>query len=70
MKATLTFNLPDEKDDLLCAQRGSEYLSIIQELDEFLRSKIKYAPDDVKKEVIDTYQEVRDFLTGLKNDIL
>jgi hypothetical protein len=38
------------------------------ELDQSLRSKTKYAPDDLPQEKYDAYQEVRDKLRELMSD--
>jgi len=50
MKATLTFDLPDEKDDFNLANNGRNYLSSLWDLDEYLRGchKHKSFPKDVK----------------------
>ena len=43
MKATLTFNLPDEKGDFELAQHGWKYQSVLYQLDQqFLRPITKH----------------------------
>ena len=42
MKATLTFNLPDDNSDFLLAQRGKDYYSYLWDLDQDLRSWLKH----------------------------
>lgn len=64
----LKFKLPEEEEAFYYAQEGISYSIVIEELDNFLRNKIKYAPDDANQIVIDTYQEIRDHLTSLVNE--
>lgn len=49
MKATLIFNLPEEKEDHLDALRGSSLKWAIEEFDQWLRQLRKYQD----KEVVD-----------------
>ena len=42
MKATLTFNLPEDNDEFTLAQRGREYYSYLWDLDQDLRSWLKH----------------------------
>ena len=70
MKATLTFNLADESDaashDMMLQAGGLH--SALWELDSWLRSKIKHAPEGVPQNVLDAYQEVRDYLHNELNE--
>lgn len=55
MKVTLTFDLPEEKDELFQALHGADWEYVIWQLDEeFLRKEIKYNDKP--------YQPVRDRL--------
>lgn len=45
MKATLEFNLPDNQHDFDCAIDGAKWMSAMWDLNEWLRSQTKYAPD-------------------------
>ena len=59
-QVVLKFNLPEDKDELTLAQKGSDFWSCLRELDEECRSKLKYGhkfktPDDV-------FEWVRDFI--------
>lgn len=45
MHVTLTFNLPEERDALMDALRGTEWKLALWELDCWLRDKLKYSPD-------------------------
>jgi hypothetical protein len=42
MRAHLSFNLPDDKDDFRLAQMGPELYSIVFELDQKLRGYLKH----------------------------
>ena len=65
MKATLEFNLPDDQDDFVLATNGLKFWSVLWELDQSLRSKTKYAPDNLPQDKYDAYQEIRDELREL-----
>jgi len=43
MKATLTFDLPDDKHEHLCAVHGVDSVLALMEIRELLRSRLKYA---------------------------
>jgi len=59
MKSTITFNLPEEQEELENALNGTKYKIILRDLDEMLRSRIKYDEElDEHREKI--YQELRD----------
>jgi hypothetical protein len=68
MKATLEFNLPDDNQEFELATKGLKFWSILWELDQELRAKTKYAPDDLPQDKYDTYQEIRDYLHELMNE--
>lgn len=61
MKATLTFNLPDEQYEYEAANKGAKLLYIITEMDQHLRSILKYE-DGLSMETYDKVQSIRDFL--------
>lgn len=50
MRTELHFNLPEEEPELKAALRGVEYLSRLQQIDEFCRQTIKHTdlPDPCK----------------------
>lgn len=64
MKGTLEFNLPEEQEEFEIAQNGGQYASIINDLDNYLRTKTKYGEKNVK-----VYQEIRDYLTSLTDGL-
>ena len=59
MKATLIFNLPDESQEFRTAINGWKFKSVLNEINEDLRSKIKWQ-DDMPDEVRQALQAVRD----------
>jgi len=67
MKSTITFNLPEEQEELENALNGTKYKIILRDLDEMLRSRIKYDEElDESQEKI--YQELRDSLQEAFDD--
>lgn len=68
MKAILEFNLPDDNQEFLLATKGLDFWSVLWELDQDLRAKTKYAPDDLPQDKYDAYQEVRDKLYELMSE--
>jgi hypothetical protein len=63
MKAKLTFNLPEERDELKLAQRGADYFCFLWDLDQELRSWLKYGhnfktPDEVIEAIREKLSEV------------
>lgn len=62
MKATLEFNLPEDRDDFALATNASKMWSVLWELDQDLRAKVKYAPDDSNEDKLEAYREVREKL--------
>ena len=62
MKATLEFNLPEDQESFDDAVNGWKWQMIVYDLDQHLRTKTKYAPDDVSQEVYDALIELREHL--------
>jgi hypothetical protein len=65
MRVILEFNMPEESEDYTVAMRGWKYRRVIEDFDNWLRSKIKY--EDV--ETMDL-QVLRDKFNEIKIDIL
>lgn len=65
MKAILEFNLPEENGDFELAVNASKWCSVCWELEQYLRSKTKYAPDSMSNEVYEALNETRDKLREL-----
>jgi vacuolar-type H+-ATPase catalytic subunit A/Vma1 len=68
MKAILEFNLPDDQVEYDLANNGRKFWSVLWELDQDLRAKTKYAPDDLPQDKYEAYQEVRDKLYELMSE--
>ena len=68
MKAILEFNLPEDDQDFNMAVNAMKFWSVLYELDQNLRAKTKYAPDDLPQDKYDAYQEVRELLHQLMNE--
>lgn len=68
MKGILEFNLtdPDEAEQFKLAVHAQEMKSVLWDLDQWLRNKIKYS--DFPEEVIDALQNTRDELYSLLQD--
>jgi hypothetical protein len=62
MKAILEFNLPEDKEEHILAMQGAALKFAVQDYDNYLRGKIKYASDDVPEVVLAALQEARDRL--------
>lgn len=66
MKATLTFNLPEEEHEYMNAVQGAKMRSILWDLDQWLRSKLKY--EELSDGQYDAFKETRDHLRELLID--
>jgi len=68
-KAILEYDLTNP-DDVIEYNRVNKVLDLalaIWDIDSFLRSKIKYAPDDISQEKYEAYNEVREELYEILN---
>lgn len=68
MKAILEFDLPDDHDEFLKASHANELSLVLWDLDQWLRSQTKYAPDDMSEDSYKAYQDCRDKLCQLRNE--
>jgi len=70
MKATLTFNLPEEQSEFNDAVRGSDYLYALNKIREYLRSELKYN-DNLTDLERHAFRKVREEFNGIltENDI-
>lgn len=57
MQATLTFNLPEDREDFELASKAVDYSIVLNDIDQFLRSKIKHS--DATEEQQKVYEEIR-----------
>jgi hypothetical protein len=60
MKAILKFNLPEEQEEFELASNAVKYSIVLSDIDNYLRSKIKYG--DLAEGEYKIYQEVREQL--------
>lgn len=60
MKGILTFNLPQENEEFELAQQGWQYKGVINDLDRWLRNKIKHG--DLSEADYQSLTEVREFI--------
>lgn len=58
MKATLEFNLPDDKEDFDYATNGFNYYLSLVEMDQWLRSEYKYNGKEDMYEVREKLNEI------------
>ncbi len=68
MKATLEFNLPDDQLDFDTAVNGSKWMGAMWQLDKWLRSQTKYAPDTMSADTFKAFEESRDMLHEILNE--
>lgn len=68
MKAILEFNLPDDDQEFYLATNGLNFWTVLWDLDQHLRSKTKYAPDDMTDDDYDAYQQIREKIHELMKD--
>jgi hypothetical protein len=66
MKATLTFDLPEEKSDHAYALAGVDALLVISDILSVCRAKLKYDSGEFKDCDDATIEKVRDFIVELK----
>jgi hypothetical protein len=67
-KAILEFNLPEENEEFLTAQNGGKYHSVIWNLDQGLRSALKYNSDSYDEKTLEQLQKVRDRIHELLSE--
>jgi hypothetical protein len=62
MKAILEFNLPEDKVEYDLANNAQNLHSTLWDMDQWLRSNIKYAPDTMSEDTFNAYQKCREQL--------
>ena len=67
MEAILKFNLPEEEEDFRLAVDGGKYSACLWELDQHLRSTIKYNSHTLKPNEYEVYEAIRDKIIELRN---
>jgi len=64
MKAIIEFNLPDDQDDFTFATKGLKYYLVLWDMDQWLRSKLKY-DDTLTDGQYEAYEKTREELRDL-----
>ncbi len=62
MKATLEFNLPDEDMEFEWAVNAGKLYWMLWDMDQWLRSNTKYAPDDMSDDTYKAFEQCREKL--------
>jgi len=68
MEAILKFNLPEDYTEFEMATKGSNMHSALWEIDQWLRGRIKYAPDEMSEEAYKAFEECREKLREIIYD--
>jgi hypothetical protein len=68
MKAILKFNLPEDNTEFELATQASNMHSVLWDLDQWLRSNTKYAPDSMPEDEYKAYERCRETLRELMNN--
>ena len=69
MEAIIKFNLPEDEEDFQVAVNGKKMYSVLWEMDQWLRSNTKYAPDSMSEDTYNAYQKSRNQLHEFMNDV-
>ena len=65
MKIVIEYNLPDDAYEYAKFKNCNAYMLCLQDMHEYLRSQVKYAPDEMSQESFDAYEMVREKLFRL-----
>jgi hypothetical protein len=68
MEAILKFNLPEDQTEFHLATQGSDWWSVAWDMDQWLRSNTKYAPDSMSTDTYNAYQKCREELREIINN--
>ena len=68
MEAILKFDLPEENPEFRLAVNASKWYSVVWDMDQYLRSQTKYAPDNMSDEVYETLSKTREKLFEIMNE--
>jgi hypothetical protein len=61
-KGIIEFNLDEELNDFKLATNAKEIMSVLWEVDQELRAKVKYASDSTSQETVDALSSIRNLL--------
>ena len=68
MEAILKFSLPDDKWEFKMANESAGMHSILWDMDQWLRKKIKHAPDSMSEDTYKTFELCREQLHEFINE--
>jgi hypothetical protein len=68
MKAILEFNLPEEQEEYQMFIDASKMQNVLWEMNQWLRSQTKHAPDSMSDDTYNTFKECREKLNELLVD--
>lgn len=67
MKAILKFDLPEERKEFELATNSFKWYSVVWDMDQYLRSQTKYAPDSMSEETYKAFSDAREKLYQILN---
>jgi|SaaInl3SG_22_DNA_1037383.scaffolds.fasta_scaffold179550_2 hypothetical protein len=59
MKATLIFDLPEDREEFETSSNAGKWKSVAWEMDQWLRGQTKHAPDDMSEDKYNTLLRCR-----------
>ena len=59
MKATLEFSLPNDKWEFRMANDSAAMHAVLREMDQWLRQKMKHAPDSMSDDTYKAFEDCR-----------
>jgi hypothetical protein len=65
MKAILEFNLPEDQTEYQMVNDASKMFSVLWDMKQWLRGRVKYAPDEMSQDTYNAFEECRDKLNEL-----
>lgn len=65
--ATLKFDLPEEQFEFDCAVSGSDYKTVLEELNQMLRNKVKHG-DNLSPAEREIFSKVREWIFELLSE--
>ena len=68
MEAILKFSLPNDKWEFQMANESAGMHSVIWDMDQWLRGKIKHAPDNMSEDTYNAFEVCREQLHEFIND--
>ena len=68
MEAILKFSLPNDKWEFQMANESAGMHSVIWDMDQWLRGKIKHAPDNMSEDTYNAFELCREQLHEFIND--